>query len=152
MSAYKLKKYISPYRCGDAMGIRVRIECETSEPKESGTKLSPKIFAYLPQTDGGHFNHVCNVIDLKECPEDRPSSGKWPKWYRLNYVDLYLPNVDVAYDFIQKVEDDVADLYRTMVKFNKIVNQEPVEVIIPPENASDFDVEEEESGDDGQTG
>ena len=149
MSAYKLKKYVSPYNCGDAMGIRVRIECETNDPEDPSRKLSPAIFAYLPDINGGHFNHVCNVIDLKVCPTDAPAVGKWPKWYRLDYVDLTLPHIDMAYDFIQKVEEDVADLYRTMVRFNEIVSQTPTETIIPPENAADFDTTEESDGNNG---
>lgn len=121
MWAFKLKKAVAPYRCDHSVGFRVRIECET----QPNSGLSSKIFAYLPGGDvEDHFNHVCNVLDMKECPEDAPSEGKWPKWYRLNYVDLFLPNAEVAYDFINKVQEDVDDLYKNMHVYNQLLQQD----------------------------
>ncbi len=124
MLTFTLNKTVSPYHCGDSIGVRVRVECTAENSTTSNgvttTVESPsmsKIFAYLPK---GKFNHVCNVIDMKECPEDTPSSGKWPKWYRLSYVDLLVPHVDMAYDFLEKVEEDVEDLYRMMKRSNEI--------------------------------
>lgn len=114
-SAIKITKAVSPYYCDSSIGVRVKLVCTTTEG------LSPKIFAYHSKTK--KFNHVCNVIDLIECPEDTPSEGNWPWWYRKDYVDLLVPTVSVAYDFIKKVEDDIADLYRMMKYYNVLVTE-----------------------------
>ena len=140
MSAIKLRKAVSPYRCGDTLGIRVRIECTTT----SG--LTSKIFAYRPievedpMQPSGAFNHVCNVLDLIECPEDVVPEGKWPRWYRMNYIDILLPNVDMAYDFIDKVEEEVADLYNKMKMYNILISHNENDFIVgePTEQFEDF--------------
>ena len=138
MSAFRLRKAVSPYSCDHTIGIRVRIDCDSSEG------LSPKIFAYLPGGDSQeHFNHVCTVIDMKECPEDAPSAGKWPKWYRRSYVDLLVPTVEDAYDFIEKVQEDVEDLYKNMKLYNTLISQG--EYIVGNAN----DLPEENNGNNG---
>lgn len=143
---FKLNKAVSPYHCGDSIGVRVRIDCDASEG------LSSKIFAYLPD---GRFNHVCNVIDMKACPEDTPAKGRWPKWYRLSYVDIVVPRVDMAYDFVEKVEEDVEDLYRMMKRYNQLISESEViipkgtviETVVPSSN----DNQQDEDGNDGET-
>lgn len=114
-SAIKITKAVSPYRCGSSIGVRVRLTCKTTEG------LTPKIFAYQAATN--KFNHVCNVIDLVECPEDNPAEGSWPYWYRKDYVDLLVPTVPAAYDFIKKVEEDVVDLYNMMKQYNVLITE-----------------------------
>lgn len=114
-SAIKITKAVSPYRCDSSIGVRVKLICTTTE------KLSPKIFAYHSKTK--KFNHVCNVLDLIECPEDTPPEGNWPFWYRKDYVDLLVPTVDAAHDFIEKVEEDVADLYNMMQQYNTLITE-----------------------------
>ena len=119
MGAFKLKETVSPYRCGSSIGVRVYIQCIASD------RLSPKVFAYGPSTiiEEGKFNHVCNVIDMVECPEDERAEEPWPLWFRKDYVDLLVPTVDDAYDFVQKVEEDVQDLYRMMKQYGKVVGR-----------------------------
>lgn len=114
-SAIKITKAVSPYRCDSSIGVRVKLICKTTP------KLSPKIFAYHSKTQ--KFNHVCNVIDLIECPEDTPPEGNWPFWYRKDYVDLLVPTVGAAHDFIKKVEEDVADLYKMMQQYNTLITE-----------------------------
>ena len=151
-SAIKITKAVSPYRCGSSIGVRVRLTCKTSE------KLSPKIFAYNSKTK--KFNHVCNVIDLIECPEDTPSEGNWPFWYRKDYVDLLVPTVGMAYDFMKKVDEDVADLYAMMQQYNTLITEKCFIVgnpnVLPKDNLEDNPgnilPEEEEEGEDADNG
>ena len=125
-TVFEITKKVSPYHCDSSIGIRVRLECTAAEG------LSSKIFAYSPDSSGvepdytssnGKFNHVCNVVDMIECPEDEPSPGKWPVWFRKNYVDLLLPNVEMAEDFIRKVEEEVQDLYNNMKRYNSLISE-----------------------------
>lgn len=168
-TVFEITKKVSPYYCYSTIGIRVRLEC-TAAPK-----LSSKIFAYAPDSSGvepiypsietgytesnGKFNHVCNVIDMIECPEDEPSPGKWPIWFRRDYVDLLLPNIEVAYDFIQKVEEDVNDLYNNMKRYNKlitegsiIVDNGEIETPTTPTETTDDTSETDNEGDDANNG
>ena len=151
-TVFEITKKVSPYYCYSTIGIRVRLEC-TKAPSHSS-----KIFAYAPDSSGvepiypsietgytestGKFNHVCNVIDMIECPEDEPSPGKWPIWFRRDYVDLLLPNIETAYDFIQKVEEDVNDLYNNMKRYNNLITEDSIIV-------DDGRIEEEQNGNNG---
>lgn len=116
----KLHWSSSHYALGRDDGVRVRIEAQCA------TGLSPKVFAYrmLPTAPGGvqegFFSHICSPVDLAEYPEDAPTPGHSPEWFRLSYVDVFLRSVQEADDFVLIVREDVRRIVTTLAKMDTI--------------------------------
>jgi hypothetical protein len=105
----------SRYVLGKHDGKRLRITA--SDP----CGMTDKIFAYRmlplnPQTgeEAGFFSHVCSPVDLEDYPEDGPTPGHTPKWFRLNFVDQQIRSVAEASDLLQAVLEDIRRLKRTL--------------------------------------
>lgn len=111
----KLTWHVSEYHYPSVDGIRVRITA-------SGAELMPnKVFAYMlvPQTPGDNekiaaFDHVCSSADLEEFPEDEPTPGAKPGWFRLDYVDVVLRSRAEVHAFLRDTASDVYSLKKTL--------------------------------------
>jgi len=111
----KIKWASSHYVFGRHDGVRVRFDTVCADG------MPTKVFAYRmlpvsPQTGKqvGHFSHICSPPDLAEYPEDGPTPGFSPEWFRLSYVDVFIRSVEEAEDFISIVRGDVRRLKRTL--------------------------------------
>lgn len=116
----KLRWASSHYQYHQDDGIRVRFDVECA------SEMPVKVFAYRMEpvdpygTAHGFFSHICSPVDLAEYPEDAPTAGQAPEWFRLSYVDIFVRSVREAEDFIQIVKADVRRLVRTLNKMDTI--------------------------------
>lgn len=119
-SHYTLNLRLDAERTRVEHGIRVRIDVDCA------VGLSPKIFAYrmLPVAPvaitEGFFSHICSPPDMAEYPEDGPTPGSSPEWFRLSYVDVFVRSVQEAEDFISIVREDARSLVQTLNKMDTI--------------------------------
>lgn len=139
MASFNLTVACSPYNKTDKRNIRVFIKCT------SDTIADTCIFAYSQTGAELTFSHVCSTVDMVEYPkatDEAPANfGESFKWFRKDYVDLIVPALSIAEDFIREVISDVKMLYKNMKAHNAIVTSEPitykidddVEIIIPTE-------------------
>lgn len=139
MASFNLTVACSPYNTTDKRNIRVFIKCT------SDTITDTCIFAYSKTGNELTFSHVCSTVDMVEYPKDtdkEPANfGSSFKWFRKDYVDLIVPALSIADDFIKEVISDVKMLYTNMKAHNEIVTSEPVvykiddtvEIVIPTE-------------------
>lgn len=104
----KLEWSVSRYNYHSVDGIRVRIETTNAVDmpnKVFAYSLSPLVAGETVRT--GAFSHVCSPSDLADYPEDAPTPGVRPEWFRLNYVDVVLRSRTEVHAFIRDVADDV---------------------------------------------
>jgi len=106
----KLQWATSHYVYGVDDGVRVRFDVVCAGD------LSSKIFAYrmFPRdrngNEEGRFSHICSAPDLENFPEDGPTPGDSPAWFRLSYVDVLVYSVAEAENFIALVREDARRL------------------------------------------
>lgn len=123
MRSVRIKWASSHYTLPKDDGIRIRIECECA------VGLSTKLFAYRMEpvmpggVTNGFFSHICSPVDMAEYPEDAPTPGQSPEWFRLDFVDVLVRSVLEAEDFILIVREDVRRLLRTLNKMDTIFTQ-----------------------------
>ena len=119
----KIRWATSHYTFGVDDGVRIRFDVVCSEG------MASKVFAYRmlplsPQGNAtGHFSHICSPPDVEEYPEDGPTAGSSPEWFRLSYVDVLVRSVEEAADFIQIVREDVRRLKSTLDTMDSIFNE-----------------------------
>jgi hypothetical protein len=104
----KLEWSVSRYNYHSVDGIRVRLETSNA------VDMPSKIFAYTlsPLVAGetvrtASFSHVCSPSDLNDYPEDEPTPGVRPEWFRLDYVDVVLRARTEVHAFIREAASDV---------------------------------------------
>ena len=60
------------------------------------------------------FSGVCSWSDYEDMSKEVPESESSPAAYRLNWFDIVVPTEELAMQVWQYVQDDVADLIRTL--------------------------------------
>jgi hypothetical protein len=95
----------------DVQGYRFRVEVVEA------VEITDKIFRYLmmeknPRTNEeyGRFDGVCDPYHIETIPEDEPTTGSDPAWFRLNYVDLIVETRSIADEALELIQEDIEGL------------------------------------------
>ncbi len=110
---------------GTIQGTRIKITVT------SATGLSPKLFVYrevpLNPNDAtavAQFDHVAIPSDLEDFPEDAPTAGSDPSWFRMNVVDVVVRSRAIADELWDAILQDVTDLKTTLDRLDTFESQD----------------------------
>ena len=112
----RLKKYVqTKYVINNVDGFRMKIEAYDAN------NMSAAVFRYLrgpfsasTGTYSDEFDGVCSPSDLEEFPENSPTPGANPAWFRKDSVDLVFRSQTTANETWDKIVSDVKILVNTL--------------------------------------
>jgi hypothetical protein len=120
-----LSRDVTGHVDGTIQGTRIKITVTST------TGLSAKLFVYrevpLNPNDAtavAQFDHVASPSDLEDFPEDAPTAGSDPSWFRLNVVDVVVRSRAIADELWDAILKDVTDLKTTLDRLDTFESQD----------------------------
>jgi hypothetical protein len=120
--------------------FRVRIEAS------GGEDMPNEIFGHQrtlvdPQTglEQDEFCFVTSAFDLSTYPAHQPQTGQSPAYFRKSLIDVLMPNLLVANNFIAGVQAEVARLIYIMDHLDLLAVETELWIPSPPEGPPDPD-------------
>lgn len=114
----------SDFQINKHSGYRIRVEVTQA------CGMSDKIFRYYrgpidPATgvQTEQFTGICSLVDLEVLPADAPNPTDCPQAFRLNYMDIVVETMELAYEVWEIVKEEVGQLVSSVIKSNDLAAQ-----------------------------